>query len=152
MDKESARQLGLELIRFLGEFPPLVAYERFPKMMRLVFEALDGALMSDLGLDRPVGPCRGREDTQRPGRPQLTPPPRDPRPASLRSLLAQLGDAARNATGTTLAHLVVAIAALLAEATTRLAGLNSGQDPRGLDGHDRKDGDPGQRRPRGDFR
>ncbi len=64
MDTECARQLGLELIRFLDEFPPLVAYERFPTMMRLVFQTLDGALVSDLGLERPVWPCRGREDTQ----------------------------------------------------------------------------------------
>ncbi len=72
-----------------------------------------------------------------PGPPRLTPPPRDPRPASLRALLAQLDDAVRNATGVTLIHLVVALSARLSEATARLAGLNPGQDPRGLDGHGR---------------
>ncbi len=87
-----------------------------------------------------------------PGPPRLTPPPRDHRPASLRALLAQLDDAVRNASGITLIHLVIALSARLSEATARLAGLNPGQDPRGLDGHDREDDDRDLRGPRGDFR
>ncbi len=62
MDNDFHR-LGHELIRFLDEFPPSVAAERYPSILKLVIDTLDTAMRADPNCRLPDRPRPGREDT-----------------------------------------------------------------------------------------
>ncbi len=50
-------ELGQELVRFLDEFPPTTAGQRYPAIMKLVLQRLDDCMRADQGLPPPPRPA-----------------------------------------------------------------------------------------------